>query len=98
MKLATLRNGTRDGRLVVVSRDLTRCQPVPAIARIAAQVNASVENIGARRLQTIMERLVEDISFDAPDKSGQAIRIDAAYVNSHLGELAQNEDLSRYIL
>jgi len=68
------------------------------IAEIAWQVNETVENIGARRLHTVLEKLLETISFDAPDMSGQELKIDAAYVDSHLGELAQDEDLSRYIL
>jgi ATP-dependent HslUV protease ATP-binding subunit HslU len=71
---------------------------IPAIARIAAQVNASVENIGARRLQTVMERLLEEISFEAEDHIGETIRIDAAYVEARLAGLAGNTDLSKYIL
>jgi ATP-dependent HslUV protease ATP-binding subunit HslU len=71
---------------------------VEAIADAAVKVNATVENIGARRLATIMERLVEDISFDAPDKSGQTIRIDAAYVGGRIDSLAADTDLSRFVL
>jgi ATP-dependent HslUV protease ATP-binding subunit HslU len=71
---------------------------VKRIAEIAWQVNESTENIGARRLHTVMERLLDIISFEAPDRSGDAITLDAAYVNEHLDELAANEDLSRYIL
>jgi ATP-dependent HslUV protease ATP-binding subunit HslU len=71
---------------------------IPAIARIAAQVNATVENIGARRLQTVMERLLEEISFEAEDHAGETITIDAAYVNARLEGLAGNTDLSKYIL
>ncbi|MBB1518177.1 HslU--HslV peptidase ATPase subunit [Aquipseudomonas guryensis] len=75
---------------------------IKRIAEIAWQVNEKTENIGARRLHTLLERLLEEVSFSAGDLAGQQngepIRIDAAYVNSHLGELAQNEDLSRYIL
>ncbi len=71
---------------------------VEAIADAAVHVNATVENIGARRLSTIMERLVEDISFDAPDKSGQTIRIDAAYVQDRIGKMAADTDLSRFVL
>ncbi len=71
---------------------------IPAIARIAAQVNASVENIGARRLQTVMERLLEEISFEAEDLTGQTITINAAYVEARLSDLAGNTDLSKYIL
>src|SRR6516164_841291 len=71
---------------------------VDAIADVAVQVNASVENIGARRLQTVMERVLDDISFAAPDRSGDTIKIDAAYVHKHIGDLAKNADLSRFIL
>ncbi len=71
---------------------------IPAIARIAAQVNATVENIGARRLQTVMERLLEEISFEAEDHVGETIVIDAAYVEARLSGLAGNTDLSKYIL
>jgi ATP-dependent HslUV protease ATP-binding subunit HslU len=75
---------------------------IQRIAEIAYQVNEKTENIGARRLHTLLERLLEEVSFSAGDLAGQQhgtpIVIDAAYVNSHLGELAQNEDLSRYIL
>ena len=71
---------------------------IAALARIAAEVNRSVENIGARRLSTVMERLLDEISFDAPDRSGQAVTMDAAQVDACLGALARNEDLSRYVL
>ncbi len=71
---------------------------IKRIAEMAFQVNESTENIGARRLHTIMERLVEEISFDAPDKSGETITIDIDYVNSHLKDLVGNQDLSQYIL
>jgi ATP-dependent HslUV protease ATP-binding subunit HslU len=71
---------------------------VDALADIAAQVNATVENIGARRLQTVMERVLDEISFDATDKGGEAIKIDAAYVNARIGDLAKNADLSKFIL
>jgi ATP-dependent HslUV protease ATP-binding subunit HslU len=71
---------------------------IEAIADAAVHVNSTVENIGARRLSTIMERLVEDISFDAPDKSGQTIRIDAAYVADRIGRMAADTDLSRFVL
>jgi len=73
-------------------------EAVEAIADAAVKVNATVENIGARRLQTIMERLVEDISFDAPDKSGQSIKIDAGYVGERIGKMAEDADLSRFVL
>ena len=72
---------------------------IDAIARIAVQVNSSVENIGARRLQTVMERILDDISFTAPDRGGETVTIDAAYVENAVGDLAQrNADLSRFIL
>jgi ATP-dependent HslUV protease ATP-binding subunit HslU len=71
---------------------------IDAIARIAAQVNASVENIGARRLQTVMERVLDTVGFTAPDRAGETIVIDAAFVETNIGDLARNTDLSRYIL
>ncbi len=71
---------------------------VRRIAEIAFQVNESTENIGARRLHTVMERLLDTISFEAPDRSGESLVLDAAYVDDHLNDLAGNEDLSRYIL
>jgi len=71
---------------------------VRRIAEIAAQVNEATENIGARRLHTIMEKLLDIISFEAPDRSGESIVLDAAYVDKHLNALAENEDLSRFIL
>ena len=71
---------------------------VRRIAEIAQQVNESTENIGARRLHTILERLLDIISFEAPDRGGETITLDAAYVNEHLDVLAADEDLSRYIL
>src|SRR5262249_54550701 len=71
---------------------------VEAIASTAADVNAAVENIGARRLQTVMERLLDEISYTAPDQSGTALTIDATYVRTHVGDLAKNADLSRFIL
>jgi ATP-dependent HslUV protease ATP-binding subunit HslU len=71
---------------------------VRRLAEVAFQVNENTENIGARRLHTVMERLLESISFEASDKSGTKLNVDAGYVNDHLAELAQNEDLSRYIL
>jgi ATP-dependent HslUV protease ATP-binding subunit HslU len=71
---------------------------VAAIARLAAKVNGSVENIGARRLQTVMERVLDEISFTAADKSGDKVRIDAEFVERHVGDLAANADLSRFIL
>jgi ATP-dependent HslUV protease ATP-binding subunit HslU len=71
---------------------------VRRLAEVAFQVNENTENIGARRLHTVMERLLESISFEASDKSGSKLTVDAGYVNDHLAELAQDEDLSRYIL
>lgn len=71
---------------------------IEAIADAAVKVNSSVENIGARRLQTVMERLVEEISFDAPDRSGQTVRIDAAFVRDKVGVLAGDTDLSKFVL
>ena len=71
---------------------------VRRIAEVAFQVNENTENIGARRLHTVMERLLETVSFEASDKSGSKLTVDAGYVNDHLAELAQDEDLSRYIL
>jgi ATP-dependent HslUV protease ATP-binding subunit HslU len=71
---------------------------VRRLAEIAAHVNERTENIGARRLHTVMERLLESLSYDASDRAGSVIRIDAEYVDSHLGKLAQDEDLSRFIL
>ena len=71
---------------------------VDAIAKVAVQVNTSVENIGARRLQTVMERVLDDISFSASDRAGDSIIIDGAYVEEHIGDLAKNRDLSRFIL
>jgi len=70
---------------------------VERLAEIAAQVNERQENIGARRLHTVLERLLDTLSFEAPDKAGQ-VTIDRAYVDEHLGELVQDPDLSRYIL
>ncbi|RTL53928.1 MAG: ATP-dependent protease ATPase subunit HslU [Bradyrhizobiaceae bacterium] len=71
---------------------------IDALADVAVAVNASVENIGARRLQTVMERVLDEASFHAPDMTGQTITIDAAYVQKHIGDLAKNADLSRFIL
>ena len=71
---------------------------IKALARIAAEVNQSVENIGARRLYTVLERVFEDLSFSAPDRSGETITVDSAFVEEHLGALAKSADLSRYVL
>ncbi|MEE1876790.1 ATP-dependent protease ATPase subunit HslU [Altererythrobacter litoralis] len=80
-----------------VTLDITD-DAISEVARIAAQVNESVENIGARRLQTVMERLLEDISFEAEEHSGERVTIDAEYVRDRLADLAGNSDLSKYIL
>ncbi|MCC5813039.1 MAG: ATP-dependent protease ATPase subunit HslU [Ectothiorhodospiraceae bacterium] len=71
---------------------------IARIAQVAWEVNERTENIGARRLHTVMERLLEELSYQAPDRSGQTLTVDAAYVDEHLGELVQDQDLSRYIL
>ncbi|SHH00439.1 ATP-dependent protease ATPase subunit HslU [Cognatishimia maritima] len=71
---------------------------IAALAKIAAEVNQSVENIGARRLYTVIERVFEDLSFTAPDQAGAEIAIDAAFVEKHLGELSKSTDVSRYVL
>jgi ATP-dependent HslUV protease ATP-binding subunit HslU len=71
---------------------------INALARVAATVNSTVENIGARRLQTVMERVLDEVSFSAPDRSGETIAVDAAFVEKNVGDLAKNADLSRFIL
>ena len=71
---------------------------IERIAEIASQINERTENIGARRLHTVLERLLENISFEATDRSGTTLVIDAAYVDEHLDALVKDEDLSRYIL
>ena len=71
---------------------------VRRLAEVAFQVNEQTENIGARRLHTVLERLLETLSFDAPDRAGQQLTVDRAYVDEHLGELVQDQDLARYIL
>jgi ATP-dependent HslUV protease ATP-binding subunit HslU len=71
---------------------------IDALADIAVAVNSTVENIGARRLQTVMERVLDEISFAAPDRHGETIKVDADYVQKHIGDLAKNADLSRFIL
>ncbi|MFC3326989.1 ATP-dependent protease ATPase subunit HslU [Mesorhizobium cantuariense] len=71
---------------------------IDSLAGIAVDLNASVENIGARRLQTVMERVLDEISYDAPDRNGTSVTIDAAYVEKHVGDLSRNTDLSRFIL
>ncbi len=71
---------------------------IAALARIAAEVNRSVENIGARRLYTVMERVFEELSFTAPDRAGQSVTVDAAFVEENLGDFAQATDIGRYML
>ncbi|WP_341760369.1 ATP-dependent protease ATPase subunit HslU [Candidatus Endowatersipora endosymbiont of Watersipora subatra] len=73
-------------------------EAIDALADIAVSLNSAIENIGARRLQTVMEKVLDKLSFDAPDKGGECIKITADYVRSNLGDLAQNTDLSRYVL
>lgn len=71
---------------------------IDSIASIAVSINSSIENIGARRLQTVMERILDEVSFSAADRNGDTVVIDAAYVEAHIGDLARNMDLSRFIL
>jgi len=80
-----------------VTLDITP-DAIDALADVAVAVNSTVENIGARRLQTVMERVLDEISFAAPDRHGETIRVDADYVQKHVGDLAKNADLSRFIL
>jgi len=80
-----------------VSLDFTN-DAIDAIARIAVDVNATVENIGARRLQTVMEKLLEEISFEAEDRKGETLMIDADYVSKQLSGIAKDTDLSKYVL
>ena len=80
-----------------VTLDFTK-NGIAEIAKISAEVNASIENIGARRLHTVMERLLDDISFSATDKGGETVKIDKAYVQEHVGKLAADQDLSKFIL
>jgi ATP-dependent HslUV protease ATP-binding subunit HslU len=71
---------------------------IDALAKVAFEVNNSVENIGARRLQTVLERVLDEISFAAPDRSGDTVTIDATYVRDRVESLSKNADLSRFIL
>jgi len=71
---------------------------IAAVAKIAAEVNTSLENIGARRLQTVMEKLLEEISFEAEDRSGETLSVDGAFVDQQLSGIARDTDLSRYVL
>ena len=92
---------TRQYTALMGTEDLTVTfteEGIAALAKIAADVNTSVENIGARRLYTVMERVFEEVSFDAPDRSGQEITVNADFVEKNLGELTRSTDLSRYVL
>jgi ATP-dependent HslUV protease ATP-binding subunit HslU len=80
-----------------VTLDFTE-DAIDALAEVAVHLNGTLENIGARRLQTVMERVLDDISFEAPDKAGSTVTIDSDYVRKHVGDLAQDTDLSRFIL
>jgi ATP-dependent HslUV protease ATP-binding subunit HslU len=71
---------------------------IAALARIAAEVNEAVENIGARRLQTVMEKLLGDVSYEADQRQGETVTVDAAYVDRQLADIARNTDLSKYVL
>jgi ATP-dependent HslUV protease ATP-binding subunit HslU len=71
---------------------------IDAIADVAVAVNSSIENIGARRLQTVMERVLDEVSFTATDRSGETVTVDAEFVRKNVGDLAKNADLSRFIL
>ena len=73
-------------------------QYAPSIAEFAAEVNRTVENIGARRLHTVLERVFEELSYEAPDRGGQSVTIDRAYVEARVGALAHSADMSRYVL
>ena len=92
---------TRQYKALMATEDVAvtfTADGIAALARIAAEVNRSVENIGARRLYTVMERVFEDLSFSAPDRSGEAVTVDAAFVEAHLGALSRSADISRYVL
>jgi ATP-dependent HslUV protease ATP-binding subunit HslU len=80
-----------------VTLDFTE-DAIDALADVAVRLNSTVENIGARRLQTVMERVLDELSYDAPDQPNLALTVDSAYVQTHVGHLAENTDLSRYIL
>ena len=71
---------------------------IDTIAEISTHINSTIENIGARRLHTILEKILDEISFEAPDKDGEKIKIDKAYVDKHLGDIAKDKDLSKFIL
>ena len=92
---------TRQYTALMATEDLTVTftpDGIAALARIAAEVNRSVENIGARRLYTVMERVFEELSFHAPDRSGQKVTVDAQFVETNLGALARSADISRFVL
>jgi ATP-dependent HslUV protease ATP-binding subunit HslU len=97
----TRANLTEQYRALLATEDVTLDfteDAVVALAKVAAQVNESVENIGARRLQTVMEKLLEEISFEAEDRAGETLHIDAAYVEARLSGIAKDADLSKYVL
>ena len=71
---------------------------IEAIAEISTHINSTIENIGARRLHTILEKILDDISFNAPDREGEIVKIDKAYVDKHLGDIIKEKDLSKFIL
>ena len=71
---------------------------IDELARVAVEVNSNVENIGARRLQTVMERVLDEVSFTAPDRPGETVTVDRDFVSRNVGDLAKNADLSRFIL
>jgi ATP-dependent HslUV protease ATP-binding subunit HslU len=92
---------TRQYQALLATEDVTlhfTPEGITRLAKIAYEVNERTEDIGARRLATVMERLLDDVSFDAAAMAGQSVEIDASYVDQRLAELSQNEDLSRYIL
>jgi ATP-dependent HslUV protease ATP-binding subunit HslU len=92
---------TRQYKALMATEDVAvtfTADGIAALARIAAEVNRAVENIGARRLYTVMERVFEELSFHAPDRSGQSVTVDAAFVETNLGALARSADISRYVL
>ncbi|MDD9707814.1 ATP-dependent protease ATPase subunit HslU [Seohaeicola sp. SP36] len=92
---------TRQYSALMATEEVTvtfTAEGIAALAKIAAEVNHTVENIGARRLYTVMERVFEELSFTAPDKAGQSVTVDAAFVDANLGELMRSTDISRYVL
>jgi len=86
------------GRITIGNSNDALGAELRRLAEIAFQVNERTENIGARRLHTVLERLLDTISYDAPEQRGQQHAVDAAYVDKHLAALVQDQDLSRYIL